>query len=259
MTLKKIRSQRAVTLTELLVVLAIISLLATIAVPVYLSQIQRARIATAQFEVRQISEALQQCAIIHGFYVPIHILDNVPNQPTGSTVGGTERDDFDAIGGGLSSLGVIDAFQNLETLTVGNQLTLGGTDDRVEKMISGWQGPFLNPKRVKYVGEVPTSPGTGNYFEDLVVDPWGNPYRFYTDLGLNSSAGLPAATGETITLNMDDNRLSGGVEANRFDRYAVVSYGPDGVTGFTVSSNSLVQGDDVYYAFAGIAGNESRY
>lgn len=258
MTLKKIRSQRAVTLTELLVVLAIISLLATVAVPVYLSQIQRARIATAQFEVRQISEALQQCAIVHGFYVPIHILDNVPNQPSGSTVGGTQRDDFDVIGGGLGSLGVIDAFRNLETITSGSQLNLGSTDDRVEKLISGWQGPFLNPKRVKYVGEVPTVIGSGTFFEDLVVDPWGNPYRFYTDLGLSSSAGTPAASGDQIVLTMDDNRIS-SVEANRFDRYAVVSYGPDGTTGFTSSGNSLIQGDDVYYAFAGIAGNESRY
>jgi len=255
-TLSK-RSKRATTLTELLVVLAIISLLATIAVPVYLTQVQRARIAIAQSEVRAIAEAQQQCAIAHGFLVPIHILNNVPNpragEPTGSS---TNRDDFD----NLQSPGghfLIDTYSKLDDQITG-QLTLNSGDDRVERMISGWQGPFLNPKRLRYQNDDPNVPGSGELTIDLVVDPWGRPYRMYSDYGSLFTNSVPQSTNviNNPELGDDDMRLNTD-EVDRFDRYAVVSYGPDGTTGFTTDPQD--QGDDIYYQFVINTANETLY
>ncbi len=248
-------TKRGITLTELLVVLAIISLLATIAVPVYLSQIARAKVSTAQAEVKAIADAEQQVATLHGFFVPIHILDNIPNRE--DNVGGSinTRDDFDNLSSQTRYLIRTDI--PLVDQDGANQLTLGTADIRVENLIETWQGPFLNPQRVYYIGQDVGSGATGDLTEDLPIDPWGNPYRVYTDFGLAGTAGLPNNTINNITIGFDNLRLtSGAVEQDRFDRFAIVSYGPDGVTGFT--GDPLEQGDDIYYTFAGIF-NETNY
>lgn len=252
--------RRAVTLTELLVVLVIVSLLATIAVPVFVSQVQRARVATAQFEVRQIAEAQQQVSLIHGFMVPIHILNNVPDAESGDPSAFGSRDDFDNLSQ-PSNHWVIDVSRQLSGQVGGNQLNLGtaaSADSRVSAMIEGWQGPFLNPKRIRYAGETPGVPATGEFTHDLVVDPWGNPYRMYSPFGLLGDSSLPSGPGEPIVLGMSNLRLTGGsIEANRFDRFAVVSYGPNGVSDYT--NDVRDQGDDVFYKFSVLAGNETRY
>lgn len=257
--LKRI-SRRAVTLTELLVVLAIISLLATIAVPVYLGQIQQARFAVAQSEVRAIAEAQQQVAITHGFIVPIHILDNIPNRDAGSGgVGGsaTSRDDFDNLTNASGHF-VIKAGVPLED-QVTSQLNLGSNDSAVQRMIINWQGPFLNPQRVYYVGQRSAGdPRDGDITLDIVIDPWGNPYRLYTDLGITGSN--PPSQGDTLvnpTLAMDNGDLSND-EANRFDRFGIVSFGPNGYSDFN-SSDPLDTGDDIFYTFSGIVANETSF
>lgn len=260
---KGLRNNRAVTLTELLVVLAIIALLATIAVPVYINQMQRARVAAAQMETRQIAEAMQQCAITHGFLVPIHILDNIPNRDTTNTGSTASLDDFDNIVN-KTNRRLIDVTRPLSAQGgVGNQLNLGSTDTRVDRLIEGWQGPFLNPRRVRYVGENVSTGNTGDLTEDLVIDPWGNPYRVYSDVGLLGSDGIPTQNNQTVTLGMDDLLLPSGSgdEPSRFDRFAIVSYGPDGLSGFTLAggSNPLTQGDDISYTFSITPGNESKY
>ncbi len=256
-SLKRV-SRRAVTMTELLVVLAIISLLATIAVPVYLSQIQRAKFSVAQAEVRAIAEAEQNVAILHGFYVPIHILDNIPNRQSGTSNTGTSTslDDFDNLASPASHF-LIDAQVPVEDISSADQASLGDTTTRVESLIETWQGPFLNPKRVAYVGADVGTGALGELTHDLVVDPWGNPYRFYTARGLASSAGLPGASQEDVLLTMDDLDIGNGTEVDRFDRFAIVSYGPDGMSDFT--NNPLDQGNDIYYTFVGVTPNETVY
>ncbi|MEO8376815.1 MAG: type II secretion system protein [Candidatus Sumerlaeota bacterium] len=256
-TLRK-RSQRATTLTELLVVLAIISLLATLAVPVYLTQLNRARISIAQSEVRSIAEAEQSVAITHGFLVPIHILDNVPNRVAGEPAGSVNsRDDFD----NLTSPGshfLVDVYQNLND-QVGNQLTLSSNDTRVRRMVNAWQGPFLNPRRIRYQGEDVNDPSVGDITIDLVVDPWGNPYRMYSDFGPLYTTDAPTGT-QTLPdpdLQQDDMFIQQD-QAERFDRFAVVSFGPDSHDNFT-NTNPLDQGDDIFYTFSVIQSNETLY
>lgn len=260
------KSRRAVTMTELLVVLAIISLLATIAVPVYINQIQRARITTAQAEVRAIAEAQQQVAIVHGFLVPIHILDNVPDPRPQDPVTSGSRDDFESIGNPGSRY-LIDVYRPLagtgNNSNQDEQWTLNTDNIRVNRLIEQWQGPFLNPQRVRFVGENQTVPGSGELTEDLVVDPWGNPYRMYSEFGITGSDNnAPSTTVDTITLGLDDLQLNvTGDEPSRFDRWAVVSYGPDGITSYTgaKATNIARSGDDIFYEFTVFTGNETAY
>ncbi len=252
--------RRGVTLTELLVVLVIVALLATIAVPVFVNQVQRARVSTAQFEVRQIAEAQQQVALIHGFVVPIHVLNMVPDAEAADPSSAISRNDFNNLSQ-MSNHWLIDVSRPLGNQVGGNQLNLATpttADTRVEAMKRGWQGPFLNPKRVRYAGETPGVPGTGDVSLDIVVDPWGNPYRMYSPFGLLGDSGLPGGPGEPVTLGMSNLRLSGAaVEANRFDRFAVISYGPNGVSDF--GTDRRQQGDDIFYTFSVLSGNETLF
>lgn len=251
---KTMRKLRAVTLTELLVVLVIISLLATIAVPVYINQIQRARVSVAQSEVRQIAEAQQHVAITHGFYVPIHILNNVPNLPTGQTTVGF-RDDFDAPMV-LGQRFVVDATLPVLDQDIASQSSLASTNQRVTRMINEWQGPFLQPKRVRFANET-TTPGSGDRTWDIVVDPWGNAYRMYSERGRFGSSTANPSSNEQIIEGLDDLRIT-TFEQGRFDRLSVVSYGPDGETGW-LGGTSVIQGDDIFYAFSGVAFSETSY
>lgn len=251
-TLRK-SNRRATTLIELLVVLAIISLLATIAVPVYLSQLQRAKYSIARAEVRNIAEAQQQVAIIHGFYVPIHILNNIPNRTDNLGGAASSRDDFNNHDD-LANVFVIDATIPIGDQTGAQQLSLASSDSRVERMIAEWQGPFLNPQRIRRVDEDLANNNPGTFHLDFVVDPWGTPYRFYTDLGETGGA-LPTGIDDQITITDDNLQVSSASsEADRFDRYAIVSFGPDGE-----SAGVALLGDDISYTFVGVTGNETRY
>lgn len=258
--LKMASRRRAVTLTELLVVLAILSLLATLAVPVYVQKTEQARRSIARAEVRAIAEAQEQVALTHGYYVPIHFLNNLPNNPSDTQ----NRDDFDNYpAGARSNIQFIDPFRSLE-----QQRLAGGQDTfldalagrtRAAQMINFWSGPFLNPARVA------TNPALDpdnqqNLSFDLVLDPWGRPYIFYSPIGavwsFNSMQDLntfdPTDGNRT---DWDSGRLS--IVDNRFDRYAIVSFGANGISdSFTTGTNAFR--DDIIYTF-GFTPNETAF
>ncbi len=260
MRLRKNTFRRGFTLTELLVVLAIISLLATIAVPVYINRMQQARVAIARAEAREIASSQQQVGILHGFYVPIHLLNNIPDQDNTGVNIGNDADEIDEVTNAASHL-LIDVNRPLNDQET-TQLRLSDTTDaRVGRMIQSWQGPFLNPQlsRLYFVGQSTTTGTGGDISLDIVLDPWGNAYRLYTPVGITGSSSPPtAAVASTqISLSDDDGDIT-NTERDRFDRYAIVSYGPDGVTGFD-SSDPTDQGDDIVYTFVGVLPSESIY
>ena len=253
---KPLAPQRGFTLTELLVVLVIISILSMVAVPVYLNKSQNARIAAAQHECLELAEAEDSCVVNHGFYVPLQVLNDLPTTSLNPPPPPGQLDAIDQ----ETNLRAVDP--NLDALQLTPGFSISGTDTtnpRMELMVRNWQGPFItfhhfvnilistnnggtiiggvnvtNPNRY------PPQEHPGNY----PVDPWGNYYFFY----------IPGHLMDISGNSFDnDNRLNGSTSSsNRFTRYAIVSGGPDG----KLDPDNTV-GDDIIYMF-GTVKNETR-
>jgi hypothetical protein len=264
--------KRAVTIVELLVVLLIIALLGTIAVPVYISRIQTARIRSAQAEVRELAQTEDICAAIHGFYVPLQVLDDV------ATIGGitdSERsDDIQQEPAGVFvykiSVPLAQQIGNQPLLEWG---VLGSTefDMDIYKMRTQWQGPFVNFHHF-FMGEaggmLKTSIADSEPEEirrDFPLDPWGQPYRIYSPVGITVND--PAATlitpntpenwnnDSTFNLEMIQWPIDGAQDP--YDRFAIVSFGPD-QTPYTLGGATPEQVDDIVYFF-GFVGSETLF
>lgn len=231
------------TLTEMLAVVAILLVLGAMAVPVYTERVENSRRATALSETRSLAEAEEMVAMIHGFFVPLQVLDDV-KEVTGVNNTLSERDTIDRDAD--LSLFVIDPNQSLARQD-GDQFVLDENSDsaRVREMINFWQGPFAKTKRVFIAGEENDDPENLNstlVLRDFPLDPWGQPYRFYSPLGLiGSSAGVTDLSGINNDSFSDGNLTQ---QDRRFDRYAIVSFGRDGES--DTETNSA---DDIIYQF----------
>ncbi len=241
------RGNAGFTLTELLVVIVIISILSTIALPVYVSRAEDARIAAAKAEVKELALAEEQVAIHHGFYVPLQLLDDIAGGQGVADINSTD----DAIGNESTTIRLIDVNQPIDRLDI-NQPTLADTDlIRVRRLIEDWQGPFMSFQRVN-IGDSDTrdpdqlNPTLIQY--DHPLDPWGQPYRFYSPVGIIGSNALTAfRPDEWSSADFSDGTVTN--TDDRFDRFAIVSYGPDSVPGDYVLGNVS---DDIFYEFGSI-------
>jgi prepilin-type N-terminal cleavage/methylation domain-containing protein len=242
-------SQRGVTLVELLVVMLILSLLATLATPVFINRVNEARLATARTEVEEIAKAQQLCGLTHGVYVPLQVLDDLPiPEGGGSAPAGTDDIDNSA----ASTIFLINTNAS-STSQDGSQANLSNfsTDALAARIYFGWKGPFLNANRV-------FNPGTGGLdFDarfDHPLDPWSNPYRFYAPIGPIGTTSESATTpGDYDDVGFSNGDIVDSPGSDRFDRYAIVSFGPDGVPGTPTDS-----GDDIIYLF-GFEPNETTF
>jgi len=272
------------TLTELLAVLLILSLLATIAVPVYTARQEDARIRVAQAETREIGMAEEQVGVIHGFYVPLQVLDDTPVSQNGvNTLPPTgiinEQIDRDATFGPTLYVIPISIPSNVIMTRPQAQLdwgvngppagTLAFGASRVSDMVLHWEGPFLTFHRYWYDPDAGYNPGdqqyytSGDQFRDYPLDPWGNPYRFYSPQGIIGSVDdeifnpLDAQRQWSDGLLTDDD-----TDEQRFTRYAVVSYGRDGISdGQAITAGPTAYHDDIYYEFGtdGLNQNAGRF
>lgn len=275
MTARFRKSRQAVTLTELLVVLAIISLLATIAVPVYIQKTEQARIAIARQETREIASAQDQVFLLYGYYVPIHLLDTLPNLNPGDPGYGQPRDDFDNYFSVTVNSRAMDPLANPAADEANPPFSSTGLDNypRLANMIQNWTGPFLNAQRLDY-GEKSRdrfNNASGSLTDTeiaraLVLDPWGRPYRLYSPLGVVGSEDEQSDTNPfqrtsgQYRLGYDDGVMRSTADTSRrFDRWAVVSYGRDGISDRTKTGagNESIR-DDVFYVFGFVPG-ESFY
>lgn len=248
------RAARGVTLAELLVVLAIISLLATLAVPVYVSRAEQARRATARAEVRAIAEAQEMVGALYGFYVPIHTLDKVPER-----IGADNGDNWPDYPGTAFFIRIGQRVNDQAGSQIQYSGTLGAGNQDIRPLIENWQGPFLNAVR-KFRQSGATNPSdftTNDIHFDLVLDPWGRPYRLFTPEGITGTSNttsnhgqIPAASPNTVD-NGFINIQTGTIQA-KFDRFAIVSFGPDGVLD---AANSDFP-DDIFYEFGSLPNPE---
>ncbi|HPS01000.1 MAG TPA: type II secretion system protein [Candidatus Sumerlaeota bacterium] len=247
--------RRGVTLTELIVVVAIIGILTTLIVPVAVNRSRQARVVAAQEDMRQLVDGLEACAAIHGYYVPLQVLDDqnmYQNElPAGLTVVDSIHTEFNP-----SQLYLIDPMRPVSEQAGGLQNTLNDiTVPRIADMIQNWAGPFVEFRHVYEDPDI--QPDQQRYVSyDYPLDPWGQPYRLYTPLGV---AGGAQAQSEAVdptewgngTIFTNELR-SGGQDQRfmRFDRYALVSWGPDQRPDTQYEIDNKL-GDDLYITFGG--------
>lgn len=250
---------RAVTLTELLVVVVIVSLLATIAVPVYVNKTEQAKIATAKQEVRMLAEAEEACAAIHRFYVPLQVLDDIHGESPNRDTNPRTDDLFNEDNAGpvylIYATRDLD-IQRSDQAELGDRGLTNSHSLAVRKLYEEWAGPFLNPKRVAFQEEIDSgqlSRASEAVHFDFPLDPWGSPYRFFSPIGplddhlINEYAG---GTGYSVWNTFREGRLPLTIASdNRFDRFAILSLGPNSSTIDMPNYDSGDETDDIYYLF----------
>lgn len=258
------KSLWGVTLTELLAVLVIVAILATLAIPATTRRLHQSRVSAARAEVETLAKAEDVCGLTHGFYVPLQVLDNLPIDE--DTRDPQTTDDLqNEFGRTIFLIDVNTPLLNQISNPQAQLDSINSADPRVREMITSWAGPFANFHRY-FIGQNfggTTSPSNqlsaDQVARDFPLDPWGNPYRFYSPIGIiGSTQGV--TTPITDTSQIDSNSFSNGALTqfdDRFDRFAVVSFGPDGISDQTTTSGGVSQlpvvGDDIIYEFGGVA------
>jgi prepilin-type N-terminal cleavage/methylation domain-containing protein len=179
-----------VTLLELVVVVLILGILSTIAVPVFVGQVTRAKIAATADTIRQLEVAIARYQIDTG------------ELPPSFTVG--------------SQLGNGWLMEALLHSTGGNIHT--PTSPR-------WKGPYIefnaNQLLVPGVNGVPDDPGIPDERETQLIDPFESPYNYirYTDYESMNGTELPMTHPFYSTETYYNPRT-----------VQIWSFGPDGMT-----------------------------
>jgi prepilin-type N-terminal cleavage/methylation domain-containing protein len=247
------KNNKGLTLTELLVVMVIIGLLSTIAVPVYISRMEDARIRVAKAEARELGQAEEQCGLLQGYYVPLQLLDDqpIPQQNFGSTY--EDRIDRE----NSSQIYVINPLIS-PSIQLNTQELLNSNKARIEEMISHWSGPYMTFQRY-YVPPGQDSKDPNYQFQtdarrDFPLDPWGEPYRMYSPIGVVGTGAENSASSNGYSESVFNGRITSN-DNRGFERYAVVSFGRDNLSDL---NNGGTNRDDVVYLF-GSGGVESSF
>ena len=212
---RPLRILGGVTMIELLVVLAIIAILATIAVGQYEGSVTRAKIAGAFAEVRQIEQACERYRLDVGQYPP--------SSSSGTwTVGATALAQ-DPTGTGCGFM----------TLVLQHSLS-GNASAPIDPR---WKGPYLNLDREQF-GDLQSNPITATTPLAMIqiLDPWGNPYRYlrFDDYLAMGGTELPATDPFAATERWYN-----------VNTIQIVSQGPNGTTLAPPQYGLDTQGDDV--------------
>lgn len=200
------------TLIELLVVVLILGLLSTIAVGVFTTQVERARIASAKSTIQELSLAIERYQIDLGAYPPSGSLSN----PSGVV----------AEGCGYLQLCLMHSMS-------GDSKSTSGTL---------WRGPYLNLNR-EQLGDF-----SGNPLEELtaapdrrnvqILDPWRTPYRY-----VRSGPNPDDYDANAATLLPSNHPFAATEKYYNPSTFQIVSKGHDGET--PNPPNYGMGGDDV--------------
>ncbi len=210
---KKPEGKLAVTLLELLIVVLIISLLATVATGVYSNQAERARIAATHALISNLEMAITRYELDTGSYPPSGSGIAVPpiNSPSLS-----DRND----GSGYLHLALVHS--------------LTGNSNFPE---TRWQGPYVNLQKNQLRGSQEPSLMPGQYD---ILDPWGRPliYVRRSDYGVrngnfNGGTNLfpgAAPVGANTSLPAPNPFVALGETYYNAGSYQIISLGPDGMS-----------------------------
>lgn len=253
------QGQGGVTLTELLAVLAILGLLATLSVPVVINRAQQAKFSVAKAECEALAKGEDMCGLMHGYYVPLQMLDDIPYDP-GAPRDPLRTDDIRNEKSGSAPYVIDVSISPYTQYTAGNQRNLTDTFPlRLVRLETDWSGPFTQSQRVFHssVGY----PSSTYERRDFPLDPWGNPYRLYSPLGITGSdAGTQGNPAMPLSVIDSDSFSNGRLSTTdkRWDRFAVVSFGPDSVSDGP-SPSPTKQQDDIVYFFGALIPESTFY
>lgn len=230
---KLIRTQRlwAVTLLELVVVVLIISILATIATGIYTGETRRARIAAAQDLIHQLSVAIARYEVDCGSQPPSGSGTTLPPPVASSRYDGS-------------------GYLHLALL-----YSMSGSANKPASAL--WHGPYI-AFQASEVGMPIDFTGSNNVGMINILDPWQSPVRYvshedYGSTGGNFSGGTllfgsTAPTGANPKLPAPNPFAAQGETYYNTSTYQLISLGPDGQT-----LDSLNGGTVGNFSFAGAA------
>lgn len=215
--------RRAFTIIEIMVAVIIISILTLILTPTLSNRAKEARIAAADFDLKELAQAQERVAIDTGYFLRPYVLNDVPG---GDGIANAAANDQI---NGLSDNAVVtnNPYTDPSKIFISPSTQDFVTNQTVifQRMLRdetdfNIKAPYVNWRRDSNENDWPD-------------DPWGNDYWFFTRNGylapVDNLTGLPDRSNEFQA-------------ESTFDRPAFVSLGPDGLFGTT---------DDLVYKFAG--------
>lgn len=206
--------KKAFTLMELLVVVLILGLLATIAVGVFTNQVERARYAAARTTIAAIELAVTRYQLDVGDF-----------PPSGSAT--PAAPDFE--GNGWMYLA----------------LTRSMSGDTSAPASARWQGPYIDVKKL-HLGDIngiaiDETSAALTMADVQILDPWGSPYRYVRSHG---SADDNYTVNGATELPLTNPYAATDVYYNP-TTFQIISNGRNGVTNMTPAGQRGTQEDDV--------------
>ncbi|MCE5229131.1 prepilin-type N-terminal cleavage/methylation domain-containing protein [bacterium] len=270
MRLNQLRRTAGVTMTELLVVVVVVSLLATIAVPVYTNQAAKARVATTTMEMKEIAEAEQRCAMEFGYYIRFYALndgftgDTIPNCSIDSKLGGVADNAY------YHSDRPEQIYHRPPEIFLTTDHGLPPSDGKAlfarliqNETAFGWDGPYINWHRDVNQNDWPDDPWGNDYmffsFDGAIYPPPDktNPFEYFPD---NDTSPIMASQGPEYQVSpasgIGTTVLRRFYTGRVFDRPTVLSLGPNGLpgNGTDAADDGYGKGDDIIYQFGGWKG-----
>lgn len=227
------KRKKGFTLPELLAVVAIIAVLSAILIPTLSRRLDKSRTAAALQDMKALAQAQETCNAVFGYYVALRVLNAYPVPREGLSAGD------DASIQRYDQTYLIDSNRN-PIDQEGDQRTFMDIANTYLNPVDFWEkwpGPFINFQRYHGKGDdnIPAR-------FDSPLDPWGNPYRFFSPIGRIGLSRGRNFSEETF----DNGQLT--TQDNYFGRYAIVSYGKN--REFDIERFESVQGiDDLFYTF----------